>query len=340
MGVWEQFPYTNLHSLNLDWIINQVNDFKTKLDDLVAWAEQHKGEYAELKRRVDVLENEINTFEAKVQAEFDKLEADLQKQFTDLKAEIEKELEDTKAEILSEFTQAMAEFRAEFIALKTAVQEAIREMQSEIQREIIYLESLMEANNKHILDVVNLKLEEFLENLPDYEDLIVYNPVTSSYTNVQQAIFDLYSYFCIYGLTAEQYDSLRLTASEYDNKKLTANEYDQRAYLLLNYPDPLYTMRDPFWGTIVRDSVVIYKLADLHRECLTAEEYDSLQLDAEVYDAMELTAYFYDWYGIRLFDASITASEYDALELEAVTYDLKRLQAIQYDLFGKELLTA
>lgn len=34
MGVFEQFPYTNFHELNLDWIIKQVKQFQISLDNI------------------------------------------------------------------------------------------------------------------------------------------------------------------------------------------------------------------------------------------------------------------------------------------------------------------
>lgn len=34
MGAFEQFPYTNFHELNLDWIIKQVKQFQNSLDNI------------------------------------------------------------------------------------------------------------------------------------------------------------------------------------------------------------------------------------------------------------------------------------------------------------------
>ena len=41
MGIFRQFPYTNFHELNLDWIINTVKDLAAKWDDFTAnWGEK------------------------------------------------------------------------------------------------------------------------------------------------------------------------------------------------------------------------------------------------------------------------------------------------------------
>lgn len=34
MGAFEQFPYTNFHELNLDWIIEKIKEFKSEIDNI------------------------------------------------------------------------------------------------------------------------------------------------------------------------------------------------------------------------------------------------------------------------------------------------------------------
>ena len=36
MGIFEQFPYTNFHDLNLDWILRAIQSMDKKLDEFVA----------------------------------------------------------------------------------------------------------------------------------------------------------------------------------------------------------------------------------------------------------------------------------------------------------------
>ena len=33
MGIFEQFPYTNLHDLNLDYVLKKVKELEDKIDD-------------------------------------------------------------------------------------------------------------------------------------------------------------------------------------------------------------------------------------------------------------------------------------------------------------------
>ena len=105
-------------------------------------------------------------------------------------------------------------------------------MKVEINRLLVYLETQVSVINENVREYVDDRLADFIAHLPDYENLIVNNPVTGTQTNVQTAINDLYLHFNIFGLTASQYDSLQLLARVYDAKELTAYEYDTQSYNL------------------------------------------------------------------------------------------------------------
>lgn len=330
------FPHTHFYDSDLreilgliEKVMNDYNKLVHGIEELNAWKIKHEGEYEQLVIKLTKLQQEMVDFEAEINNDFAELDAAFQAKFDALVGEVNEELR-----------QALVEFTRLYNSLKTEIESEFATMKIEISKAIVQLQNLIAANNEYVFEEVSRRLEEFLNNLPDYENLIVYNPIRGSQTNVQTAILDLYDEFRVYGLTAAQYDSLQLTASQYDALNLTALEYDRLGYKLLNYPDPTYSMRDPFDGQFVKCQVVIYKLADLHRDCLTAAEYDALELTAYEYDALGLTAYLYDWYGIVLFGDALTATEYDALELTAQEYDAKRLDAYQYDVYGKLLLTA
>lgn len=330
------FPNTHFYESDLRELIamykklvEEYNTLVAGLRELNEWRIRHTGEYEEVVRRMSALEAEMTSFENKLNNEFAQLKTEFEAEFNSLKSEVDQEI-----------AEAIRQMQIQFNELYNSIRDSISEMKLEIQKDIIILENSITANNQMIMDYVTDRLNYFIEHLPDYENLIVYNPVRGEQTNVQTAILDLYDNFRIYGLTASQYDSLQLTASEYDAKGLTALEYDRWGYKLLDYPDPDYFIRDPFTGKYNRVQVVIYELAELHRQALSAAEYDALELTAAEYDALGLTAYVYDWYGIVLFGDALTASEYDALELTATEYDAKRLDAYQYDVYGKLLLTA
>ncbi len=335
---FNEYPYRNISDTNLDWIFKTYKQIVTDIKALQSWVETHEVEYQELLAEVTRIAHEIDTFEAAVNKEFADLTAKLKGEFEALKKEIRDELAQTQADIEAEFKEAIEDFTEVFNNLKASVESDIASMKVEINRLLVYLETQISVINENVREYVDDRLADFIAHLPDYENLIVNNPVTGTQTNVQTAINDLYLHFNIFGLTAAQYDSLQLLARVFDAKELTAYEYDTQSYNLLDYPDPNHFMRDPFTGLIVKNKVVILQLADLHKEALTAAEYDALEIAAADFDAMELTAYWFDWYGISMRDGAIIASDYDALELTALAFDAKEINAINYDKFAQTLL--
>ena len=303
-GIRHAYPYTDFHEMNLDWLLTTYQSIVDKLNETIEWANTHQGEYEEAMRRLEAVENEIYTFEQQIRAEFAALQANLEADFAQQKAELERALQETQAQVdaaiiqmQNEVTQQLADFVEEFYELKAAVQAEVNRLLGIINTAIDNLNATLAANNQYIFDYVETRLDEFIAMIPDYEHIYVYNPYRGEVTLLQQAINDLYSIAAIWGLTAQQYDSLELTANEYDSLGLSAIEYDTLGYKLL-FKDPDNYMINPFTGTYDPIKTVIEYLAGLHKaESFTATEYDALELDADTYDAFECTAYNYDWFG-------------------------------------------
>lgn len=55
MGLFEHFPYTNFHDLNLDWILKIVKDLYQEVSKQTDWIEEHQKEYEELKALYDAI---------------------------------------------------------------------------------------------------------------------------------------------------------------------------------------------------------------------------------------------------------------------------------------------
>ena len=303
-GIRHAYPYTDFHEMNLDWLLTTYQSIVDKLNETIDWANTHQGEYEEALARLEAVENEIYTFEQQIRAEFTALQANLEADFAAQQAALEQALADTQIQVdaaiiqmQNEVTQQLSDFVAEFYQLKAEVQAEVNRLLGIINTAIDNLNATLAANNQYIFDYVETRLDEFIAMIPDYEHIYVYNPYRGEVTLLQQAINDLYSVAAIWGLTAQQYDSLELTADEYDSLGLSAIEYDTLGYKLL-YKDPDNYMINPFTGTYDPIKTVIEYLAGLHKaESFTATEYDALELDADTYDAFECTAYNYDWFG-------------------------------------------
>ena len=57
MGLFDHFPYTNMHELNLNWVLAHLREILTEISSMHDWVEQHKKEYEELKKLYDNIYN-------------------------------------------------------------------------------------------------------------------------------------------------------------------------------------------------------------------------------------------------------------------------------------------
>lgn len=275
------FPHTHFYDTDLREILSTYSKLVVGFEELKAWQVEHEKDYEELLKRTSALETDVA-----------KCISDIQKQNEYIAEQCEK----CKQEIDSKFAFALNHFTNEFNTLSGNVLAKLTQMQIQLNDFNLYLIDELDKNKNEIYEHVNDMFNYWVDHLPDYEHLIVYNPARGGMTTIQEAINDLYADFNVFGLTAIQYDSLSLTAEQYDNYQLTAREYDTWGYMALEYPDPRYYMIDPFTGekSLIKD--VVYKLAAFHKEGLTASEYDAKLLTAEEYDSKLITAFNYDWF--------------------------------------------
>lgn len=281
------FPHTHMYDSDLRELINYYEKLVKEYDSLVAdiealqeWKTEHVEEYEKLLAKVNNLESEITTFESEIEAAFAKFKTD------------------TNAEIDTKFNNAKTEFTNMFNALENEIATQLANMKLEINQLELFLNDAITNFRTEMVEYIDERFDLFIQNLPDYENLIVHNPVRGIDTTIQVALDDLYTYFNVFGLTAQQFDSLKLTCAEFDAKGLTAHEFDNNGYKLLGYPDPTYYMRDPFTGEWAVVSDVVMKLFALHAGTMTVEEFEALDLTCDEFDAKETTAFNFDFFGI------------------------------------------
>ena len=288
------FPHTHFYESDLRELIAFYKELQDKYNGLVAdiqalkeWKTQHEGEYEALLERVETVEGEINDFEAEVEAKFADLERDLNSKFNALTTEIRNELAQTVLDINRLFNELKSQIEAEIAAMKL-----------EIKAIEYNLQEAIASFREEMGEYLDARFEQFIQSLPDYEHLIVHNPVTGTDTTVQVALDDLYASFNVFGLTAKQFDELGITCAEFDAKELTAHEFDSMGYKLLGYPDPTYYMRDPFTGEFALVSDVVMKLFALHAGTMTVNDFEALDLTCTEFDAKDITAFNFDFFGI------------------------------------------
>ena len=170
----------------------------------------------------------------------------------------------------------------------------IVELNTSMTRLYIELERYKNQVDYRISQMYNDLLEYITEHLELGGNIFVVNPITSSTDTLQHTLDMLYVSINVGGVTAREYDSLQFTAYDFQLQGLTAMEYDTNARFV--WFKRLYlTIASPFTGLLSTIETVINQLADLHKDTLTALEYDALELTAEGYDMKDITAYDYDW---------------------------------------------
>lgn len=198
MGMYEHWPYTNFHELNLDWIIKEMKLIETEMEDIRSWKEDWEDtlsdlndKYAEIVHKYDVLEKEFNDLISQVHADFDSLTQNIIQRFGLLQFNLEADLQAFK---------------------------------NEIQFQVTGLSNQVNALDR--------KVDQALDNLS--ESLTMINPFTGTEDPISQIIMQLASFHMQDALTAQEYDNLHLTAQDYDNRSLTAYQYDiqGKQYLL------------------------------------------------------------------------------------------------------------
>lgn len=294
-----KYPYTDFHELNLDYLLNHYQDLVDRLNEINTWISKHEIEYEAAIAELNRLANEIDTFEAQINERFEILARDQQKQLDDAIAGINLEVDTKINQLTSAVQSAIDAMNAQVEQLKLDVNNEIASFKAQVNREIIDIRNEVRANNDYVFAWVENRLQQFIDSLPEILTVYVYNPYRGEVTDIQTAIYDIYSYSSVYGLTAKEYDDLGLTAKEYDDLNLTALQYDMYGYKYL-FKDPHDYMYSPFTGEYVLVKEVVYKLAQFHMDGLTAEGYDDKNLTADDYDNLNLSAFDYDWFANQL----------------------------------------
>ena len=295
--------------------LEQLSAFSKKLNELIESYNKFSGDYEnyvqeqlkpyqsqidELNNRFNSIVNEINEnidafkveTNAKIAAQNEAITAfknDTNAKIDSYKTEIFDKLDETQKEIY-------AHVEAEILRLKT-------DITTQVSIQLSFLRRLIDQHDKNVLSIVDAKLIEFLGKIPTGTQLVI-NPTSGTIDTLQETLYDMYDYYRVDGLTAQQYDALELTAEAYDAQGLTAYEYDFYSVRKLSIDERFY-MYDPFNGAFKLISRVVDELADLHKgdSALSAEGYDALEVTASRYDEQELSAYSYDWQGKLLLTA-------------------------------------
>lgn len=271
-----------------------TNFYNSDLRELIAMYKKLVAEYDTIKAEIDEVTKKIEEFTQYVDEIIDekinlKLKA-LTSRVTTLEIEMKKVEEE-----LDNVNLRVDEIVKDIINLGIRIDQVRVELKTDIAEVYIELGKYKESIDDIIQIEINKLIAYIDEHVTKLDRLDVVNPITGEYENIQNVLDDILDAILSgFGLTAKEYDDLELTALQYDKLVITANQYSVRGYLLF-YRELIVRMRSPFTGAIDSYENIIYSLADLHKNCFTANEYDEKALTAQVYDDKLITAYTYDW---------------------------------------------
>ena len=209
MGFTSQFPYSDFHQLNLDWLINNMKAVRAQMDTL-------QEEFA----KIEVMSKE-------------QIELLIQEAILNNNRELYDYLIQLKAQITSEYT---AYTNGEISNLKTytdnqitSVNNNITDLKIYVDNQDVFYDDLAKAYADHAVVVANQYTDTKVVN---YTYMI--SPITGEYEDVRDVITEMINYFhSDNSLTAAEYDALDLTAAAYDAYDLSAFDYDFNGKILL-----------------------------------------------------------------------------------------------------------
>lgn len=321
---WNLYPYTNIHELNLDWILDEIKKFREELEQIEDYGDritQLEVETDNLERDLSALSNNLESFKRSAESTHENLQRQIRdnnKSITSLKSYV-LNFEDRNKDEHKEFDR-----RINNLVQNYAI----------ILQDLARIRVLIADGDERTLilakDYADLLLEEFKREFPKLYELYVFSPITGQIVTVQDALNELYEAYRFYAITAGEFDELGWTAEELDRKGLTALELDTNSKSLLQrFEREEYVLRNPWFGDFVDFKNVLYKLVGYHIPTLNCYQRDLRELTAEELDGREYNAYYLDWGLNWAFyqtcqqrdDAAYTAQALDDLEFSCYTWD-------------------
>lgn len=202
MDFINQFPYSDTHELNLDWVINSVKTLSNHVDSL-----------QEEFDKISVMTKE--EIEAMITGAIDLNNTEIYAAMNSMKYQITQEYQ--------AYIQAIA------ADLTNYIDNINNELRIYIDNQDIYYHEIAQSYTDHALIEAKQYTDDKVLNVT-----MMINPITGEYDDVRNVVTDIIYYFhSDNSLTAAEYDALDLTAQSYDAYQLSAFDYDFNGKILL-----------------------------------------------------------------------------------------------------------
>lgn len=295
-----QIPYTNVHELNLDWVLAEIKKFDEYITSIKAIIDELASYYDlvnHLQDEVQSLHQEVNTYSGRISElestvviisrRIAQLETDLLKLIHD-EANTRKAVDDDLQKQIDQIKHAISDINS-LRAYIDAVYKSLRQ----------YTDSAISLNEHKLYFYINEKVLFLQSEIDEIHEMLlhvainVYNWNAYAYAPDGRINFDLNNKLLYQhlgnNLTAEQYCKLGLTADQYAAFNLTADDYLMFSRDRLHYDYVLM----PVAGVKQDHSVALSECINYALGTMSANEYAALDLDADAYAALDLSAYDY-----------------------------------------------
>lgn len=195
MGFINQFPYSDFHDLNLDWLIKITK---------------------ENQNAINYLSEEFSKIEILTESYIQQM---INSAIAANNILLYRDIEQVRIDLTAAINQLDIDITARYKAY-TDAQIALQKIYIDNQ-DVFYFEQAKNYSDE------NLNLAKAYTNNKILNYTMMINPITGVYEDVRNVVNDIVSYFHTGdALTAVEYDALELTAQGYDNYQLTAYDYD------------------------------------------------------------------------------------------------------------------
>ena len=192
MGFINQFPYSDAHELNLDWVITTVKN---------------------LSAHVDALQEEMSQIEVMTKKEIEAM----------INLAIDTDVYPKMAEMKNQITREYQQYiQARIDDLTAHIDSIESDLRIYIDSQDAHYNELSRSYADHAESESKAYTDDKILNVT-----MMINPITGDYDDVRNVVTDIVDYFhSENSLTAAEYDALNLTAQAYDSYQLTAFDYD------------------------------------------------------------------------------------------------------------------